>query len=96
MGQVNGSVEIVSPIDRIGVVGVAWTPEVVPIVVQTLHGITNLESESPERRPTGRTPLNQWSGTDAQGQPVKVLLWEDIPFDETALAKAIASEIAKG
>lgn len=94
---ITGSVEILRSNDeRTGVVGTEWMPEEVPIVLRNLYGIRNLEAQEPQERPTGRTPEYQWSGVDANNQTVTVLLWEDVPFDETVIGQAIAAELAKG
>lgn len=92
---IQGSVEILHNDERTGVVGAEWVPEEVPIVLRNLHGIRDMAETEPQERPTGRTPEYQWSGKDASNQDVTVLLWEDTPFDETAIGKAIAAEIAK-
>lgn len=93
---IRGSVEIVRGDNSTGVVGTEWVPIEVPIVLRNLHGIRDMGEVEPEQRPTGRTPLHQWTGTDANNQPVVVMLWEDTPFDETAIGKTIAAELAKG
>lgn len=92
-----GSVEIRKHTgESMGVVGQRWTVAAVPVVLETLHGITELEAVEPEAQPTGRVPEAQWTGVDAQNQPVTVMLWADIPFDETAIGKAIAASLAEG
>lgn len=93
---INGSVEILRGDERSGVVGTEWVVEEVPIVLRNLYGIRDMEAQEPQERPTGRTPECQWSGVDANNQDVEVLLWEDVPFDETAVGQAIAAELAKG
>ena len=93
---IQGSVEILRNDERTGVVGAEWVPEEVPIVLRNLHGIRDMAEEEPQERPTGRTPEYQWSGKDASNQDVIVLLWQDVPFDETVIGQAIAAELAKG
>ena len=92
---INGSVEIVSNGESAGVVGTEWVPSEVPIVLRNLYGIRDMEAHDPEPRPTGRTPLHQWSGVDTGNQAVLVLLWEEVQFDETVIGRAIAEELAK-
>lgn len=92
-----GSVEIRTTDNMsIGVPGKRWTLEAVPLVLETLHGVTGLASVTPEQQPTGRTPEAQWSGVDVNNQVVQVFLWRDIPYEETAVAQAIAAAIAQG
>ena len=92
-----GSVEIKKADDTsIGVPGERWTLEAVPLVLETLQGVTGLVSVTPETQPTGRIPEAQWSGVDAQNQQIVVMLWRDIPYEETAIAQAIAQAIADG
>lgn len=94
--MIHGSVEIVRNDESVGVVGTQWVPEEVPVVLRNLHGIREMAEVEPEKRPTGRTPEHQWTGMDANNQPVDVYLWEDVPFDETVIGQAIAAELAKG
>lgn len=84
---ITGSVEIVRNDERTGVVGTEWVPGEVPIVLRNLYGIRDMEPQEPEERPTGRTPEYQWSGLNAENQSVTVLLWRDIPFEETYAAE---------
>lgn len=92
-----GSVEVKTASDMsIGVPGKRWTVEVVPLVLETLHGITGMESATPQQAATGRTPDAQWTGVDANNQTVSVLLWRDVPYEETSVANAIAKAIAEG
>lgn len=94
---IQGSVEIKTTDGQsIGVPGKNWTLEAVPFVLNVLHGITGMESVTPEQQPTNRTPDAQWTAVDADNQSVTVLLWPDIPYDETAVAQAIAAAIAEG
>ena len=93
---IQGSIEIKTADGlSIGVQGQRWTLEAVPLVLETLHGITGMETVEPEEQPTGRTPMAQWEAVDANNQDVIVLLWEDIPYEATAVAKAIAAAIAQ-
>lgn len=87
MEKVNGNIEILRHDESIGVVGTDWVPSEVPIVLRNLHGIRDMGEVEPEQRPTGRTPLHQWTGTDANNQPVVVMLWEDTPFDASAVGQ---------
>lgn len=90
-----GSVEILThDHESIGIPGQRWSADAVPVVLATLHGITDLREVIPQPQPTGRTPEYQWAGMDAQQQPVTVLLWRDVPYSETAIAQAIAAAIA--
>lgn len=82
--------------NSIGVPGKRWTLEAVPFVLETLQGVTGLQSVTPEAQPTGRTPEAQWTGVDANNQTVEVYLWRDVPYEETAIAQAIAQAIAEG
>ena len=92
-----GSIEIRTTDDQsIGVQGTRWTLDAVPVVLEALHGITGLEEAEPEEQPTGRTPEAQWQGVDANNQDVSVLLWRETPYEETAIAQAIATAIAEG
>lgn len=84
---IQGSVEILRNDERTGVVGAEWVPEEVPIVLRNLHGIREMEPAEPQQRPTGRLPEYQWSGKDASNQDVTVLLWRDIPYEETYAAR---------
>lgn len=94
---IKGSLEIKRADDTsIGVPGERWTLEAVPFVLETLQGVTELVSVPSEAQPTGRTPEAQWTGVDANNQDVTVLLWRDIPYEETAVAQAIAQAIAEG
>lgn len=92
---ITGSIEIQRGSESIGVVGQAWVVADVPIVLGNLHGIKGMKVETPAKQPTGRTPTNQWSGTDAQGRAVRIFLWQDVPFNETSLGQAIARAIAE-
>lgn len=92
-----GSIEIQTADGiSIGVTGARWTLDVVPVVLETLHGITGMASVTAEQQSTGRTPEAQWSAVDANNQSVQVMLWRDIPYEETAVAQAIAAAIALG
>lgn len=92
-----GSIEIKTTDNQsIGVPGSRWTLDAVPIVLETLHGITGMESVEPVQAPTGRTPEAQWSAFDADNQNVMVMLWREVPYEETAIAQAIASAILAG
>ena len=94
---IQGSVEIrTANNESIGVAGKRWTLEAVPLVLETLYGVTGMESVTSEAQPTGRTPEAQWSAVDANNQTVTVMLWRDIPYEETAVAQAIAADIAEG
>lgn len=94
---IEGSIEIKTADDQsIGVPGKRWTLDVVPVVLETLQGVTGLTSVTPEQQPTGRTPEAQWTGVDANNQTITVFLWKDIPYEETAIAQAIAAAIAQG
>lgn len=74
------SIEIVSSTGgSIGYPGVSLTKENVPVVVGALAGITGMASKTPSTQSTGRTPLAQWTGTDAQNQSVTVFLWPAAP-----------------
>lgn len=79
-----------------GLPGQRWTRSAVPVVLETLHGITGMEAVEPEAQPTGRVPEAQWRGVDECNQGVTIFLWRDIPFDETVIAQAIADAIAEG
>jgi uncharacterized protein YbaA (DUF1428 family) len=95
--MITGSVEIKTTDGQsIGVPGKRWTLEAVPVVLETLHGITGLVSVTPEQQPTGRTPEAQWSAVDANNQTVQVMLWAEVPYEETVVAQAIAAAIAEG
>lgn len=92
-----GGVEILtSSGESLGVAGQRWTPDVVPAVVDALHGVRGLVAGTPEPQQTGRMPQAQWTGVDASNQPVTVLLWKEDPYEETAIAQAIAAAIAEG
>lgn len=94
---IEGSVEVKTADGMsIGVPGQRWTLDVVPVVLEALHGITGMESVTPEQVPTGRTPEAQWTATDANNQHVHVFLWRAIPYEDTAIAQAIAGAIADG
>lgn len=94
---IEGSVEIKTANGMsIGVPGQRWTLDAVPLVLDTLHGIGHMESVTPERQSTGRTPEAQWSAVDANNQTITVILWRDIPYDETTVAQAIAAAIVEG
>ena len=95
--QIAGSIEIrTANNESIGVAGKRWTLEAVPLVLETLYGVTGMECVTPEAQPTGRTPEAQWSAVDANNQTVTVMLWRDIPYEETVVAQAIAADIAEG
>lgn len=95
--MIEGSIEIRTTENMsIGVPGKRWTLDVVPVVLETLQGVTGLVSVTPQAQPTGRTPEAQWTGVDANNQSVEVYLWRDIPYEETAVAQAIAQAIAEG
>lgn len=96
METINGSIEIIRGGESIGVVGLRWNPETVPVVLETLHGITALDAVDPEAAPTGRAPAYQWVGVDAENQLVTVYLWPEIAFDETAIGQAIAASLEGG
>lgn len=92
-----GSIEIKTTDNQsIGVPGTRWTLEAAPMVLETLHGITGMESVEPVQAPTGRTPEAQWTAVDANNQTVTVMLWREIPFEETLIAQAIAAAIIAG
>lgn len=94
---ITGSIEITTADDEsLGIPGRRWTLDTVPVVLETLRGITNLEDAEPQQQSSGRTPLAQWTARDANNQDVTVLLWEDTPYEETAIAQAIAAAIAEG
>lgn len=89
-----GSIEIVTMHGQsIGVPGQRWTPAIVPVVLEALQGITGLTTVVSGPQPTGRTPEAQWTGIDADNQSVTVMLWRDVPFDETVIAQAVAAAI---
>lgn len=93
---IKGSVEMLTgDHENVGIPGERWTTDVVPVVLETLYGVTQLVRIAPAAQPTGRTPAAQWNGVNADGQPVTVLLWEDIPYETTAVARAIAQAIAE-
>lgn len=95
MDYIEGSVEIRTADGMsIGVPGQRWTLESVPLVLETLQGITAMEPVTPVEQPTGRTPEAQWTALDVDSQAVTVMLWRDIPYDETAVARAIARAIS--
>lgn len=76
-----GSVEVIVGDESRGIPGVMWTVEAVPAVVGPVAGITGLVETTPEPQPGGRTPEAQWTGEDAHGFPVTVLLWRMPPAD---------------
>ncbi len=79
MSAIKGSIEVKTADGMsIGVAGTRWTIATVPVVLDTLYGITGLETATPQEQPTGRTPEAQWSGVDANNQDVTVLLWKEI------------------
>lgn len=96
MDAFSGSVELITAdSESLGVPGVLWTPDVVPVIVGALHGVTDMAPIEPEPQPTGRTPDAAWSGKDRSGRDVAVYLWRDQPYDQTAVAQAIAQAIAE-
>lgn len=71
-----------------GVVGTHWTEEAVPVVLDALHGIADVQSVDPTTASeTGRLPELQWTGRNANNQTVTIRLWEEIPFEETLAAQ---------
>ena len=95
--QIAGSIEIrTANNESIGVAGKRWTLEAVPLVLETLYGVTGMTGVGAGQQPTGRTPEAQWSAVDANNQTVTVMLWRDIPYEETVVAQAIAADIAEG
>lgn len=74
------SIEIVTAAgESTGYPGTNLTKENVPTVVGALAGIASMAEETPKKQPTGRTPLAQWAGKDAQNQSVTVFLWPEAP-----------------
>lgn len=92
---IEGSVELWDGDQSLGLSGKRWTLEAVPVVVEAVHGITDIAPVEPTEQPTGRIPDAAWTGTGALGQPVSIYLWADIPYEETAVAQAIAAAIAE-
>lgn len=89
-----GSVEIITHDgESRGVPGVRWTPEAVPAVVETVAGITGLVEVEPEPAGSARIPEAAWTGQDAAGFPVTVLLWRERPED---LSPPLADQSPEG
>lgn len=94
--KIRGSIEIVTADGRsIGLPGVKWSEEAIPVVLEALYGITDTAPETPGKRPSGRIPKGKWKARDMNNQDVEVLLWPEVPFDETLIGKAIAQALAK-
>lgn len=74
-----GSIEIKTADGMsLGVPGKRWVLTTVPVVLETLYGITGMKTATPKVQPTGQTPYAQWSAVDARNQQVTVLLWKGI------------------
>lgn len=90
-----GSLEIInSSGESMGVVGLDWTADAVPVVVRALYGITDVEEASPTPAQTGRTPDNEWTGKSANNQDVTIRLWSELPF-EGAFASHAGPDLAE-
>lgn len=90
-----GNIEIFHDDESTGLTGLQWCCEDVPTVVAVLYGVRELAEEPPAER-HGRTPAGEWTGRDADGRAVRVLLWRDVPFSDTAIGQAMAAAASGG
>ena len=91
--RIKGDVEIIDALGRRydNVIGSSINPASVPMVLEAVHGFTDVHPVDPE--PTGSvTPVAQWQGTTGDGVTVTAKLWEDPGFDPVALAERLRAE----
>lgn len=73
-----------------GLPGVALTVDLVPAIVGALKGYTGIAEAAPVER-AGRLPVAEWTAQTPDGRDAVVVLWEEVPFEETAHGKALAA-----
>lgn len=95
--EITGSIEVLigggETLQSYGIPVVAATLAEVPVVVKVRHGITGLVPVADPDPINGRTPVAVWTAQTADGQTVRTILWEDVPFDETVIGKALTDAL---
>lgn len=66
----------------------ATDPDLVPGTAAGL-GYTDVVTVAPRVRP-GQMPAGEWTAIHPDGHAVFIVLWEETPFDETVIGRALA------
>ncbi len=94
---VKGSIEILTGtepnVTSVGLAVTAVTPEMVPMLVEAIHGIPAAKPAKPGK--ANRRVKGEWTATGDRQQPVRIILHEETPFDETTVAEALAAVLAE-
>lgn len=92
MDPIRGTIEILTgiapSIENQSMTVEAALPAIVPALVQAWKGLTNLEPADP----TDDLQVAAWTTQDSKFRPVRVILWREPTFDETAIGQLLAGQ----
>ena len=94
MDPIKGSLEIITGIapntTNLSMTVEAALPSIIPTIVQAWQGLTNLQPATPD--PEDPLQVAVWTTQDSAFRPVRIVLWQEPAFEDTAIGQILAGE----